>query len=244
MHFTSVSTLFTFSLLASNVAAHGLLTTIKGANGVNGIGLAITDTTGKKTRLFNQAPRYIKGDTSACGSQKLDGKQQTPINFQKALTTAINAGLPSAAADGTVKMTLFQVNADGAGPYSCEVSADASGKNFQTIQVTKQVPGTKGKSDAANQAFELDVKLPQGIKCTGPKGACLVRCKNGNSQPFGGCAVVAGPTPNKKRDTNELTIEDIEELNEEDDEIEPEERKPKVISRFFDISAMEQSDLA
>ena len=45
-------------------------------------------------------------------------------------------------------------------PYKCEVSADATGKNFVAMQVVKDVPGVKGKSKAKNQAFPLTVKLP------------------------------------------------------------------------------------
>jgi len=177
--------------LASSVSAHGVVTEIKGANGVKGVGFGVTDVAGKNLRLFNQASRYIKGDNSACGSQKLDGKKQTPVNEAAEFKKAIAKGVPTVGADGSISMTLFQVNADGAGPYKCEVSADATGKNFVPIDTVKDVPGTKGKSNAKNQAFPLTVKLPAGTKCTGEKNTCLVRCKNGNSQPFGGCLVVA-----------------------------------------------------
>jgi hypothetical protein len=67
-------------------------------------------------------------------------------------------------------------------PYHCEVSEDATGKAFKPIETTKQVPGVKSKSTAKNEAFPMAVKLPAGTKCTGPSGACLVRCKNENSQ--------------------------------------------------------------
>jgi len=190
--FFRTSTLLVLALsAASAVSAHGVVTNIKGANGKTGVGFGVTDVKGTKLRLFNQASRYVKGDTSACGSQKLNGKTQTPINEASALSKAVKAGLPTAAADGTISMTLFQVNADGAGPYNCEVSADASGKSFVAMKTINDVPGTKGKSNAKNTAFPLNIQLPSGTKCTGPSGACLVRCKNGNSQPFGGCIAVA-----------------------------------------------------
>ena len=78
-------------------------------------GFGVTDIKGSKLPLFNQASRYLKNDTSACGSQKLNGKKQTFINFQQQVAKNIQAGLPTAAQDGTIGMTLFQVNADGAG---------------------------------------------------------------------------------------------------------------------------------
>jgi hypothetical protein len=111
---TFLSVLLAFTA-ASSVSAHGVVTQIKGANGKNGVGFGVTDVSGKKLRLFNQASRYIRGDNSACGSQKLDGKSQTPINEKSELSKAVQAGLPTASSDGTISMTLFQVNADGAG---------------------------------------------------------------------------------------------------------------------------------
>lgn len=96
---------------ASSVSAHGVVTAIQGANGKTGVGFGVTDTTGKTTRLFNQASRFVKGDTSLCGSQKLDGKSQTPINEKAEVSKAIAKGLPSVDSTGTLSMTLFQVNA-------------------------------------------------------------------------------------------------------------------------------------
>lgn len=111
--FFRASTLLSLALAltcASSVSAHGVVTNIKGANGKNGVGFGVTDVAGKKTRLFNQASRFVKGDTSLCGSQKLNGKTQSPINEKSEMSKAISAGLPSAAADGTVTMTMFQVS--------------------------------------------------------------------------------------------------------------------------------------
>ncbi|KAF7970583.1 hypothetical protein HWV62_23583 [Athelia sp. TMB] len=189
--FFRVSTVLVLALSTlSTISAHGVVTKVQGANGKTGVGFGVTDVTGKKLRLFNQASRYIKGDTSACGSQKLNGVSQTEVNEASELSKAIKAGLPTASSNGTISMTLFQVNADGAGPYNCEVSADASGKNFVAMKTLVDVPGTKGKSNAKNTAFPLNIQMPSGMTCTGTGGACLVRCKNGNSQPFGGCIAV------------------------------------------------------
>jgi len=204
MYIFSTSTLVSVAFFISiplSVSGHGVVTEVKGANGKNGVGFGVTDVKGTKLRLFNQASRYIKGDTSACGSQKLDGKKQTPVNQAEELQKAISNGVPTAAADGTISMTLFQVNADGAGPYNCEVSEDATGKTFKAIETTKQVPGVKSKSSAKNEAFPMAVKLPADTKCSGPSGTCLVRCKNENSQPFGGCFVVAQAAAANKRDS-------------------------------------------
>ena len=51
--------LFNASLLAavflvSSANAHGVVTAIKGANGVTGVGFGVSDVGGKSLRLFNQ----------------------------------------------------------------------------------------------------------------------------------------------------------------------------------------------
>jgi len=266
------ATVLALSLVASNVAAHGVFTAIKGANGVTGVGFGVTDLTGKKIRLFNQASRYIKGDTSLCGSQKLDGKKQTPIDFQKALKTATDPkNLATADANGIISMTLFQVNADGAGPYSCKVSADASGKNFKDMKVLTQVPGTKGKSGAANKSFKFEVQLPAGTTCTGPNRSCLVQCKSALNQPFGGCvaigqsggaakaikasakapkALVAKREQLSRQAAEEVLARDATDSEDEEfqdevsevkdiSDVESRDVAPRVISRLFDVRAME-----
>ena len=108
-------------------------------------------------------------------------------------------------------------------PYHCEVSADATGKKFTAIETTTQVPGVKSKSNAKNQAFPMAVKLPPGTTCTGQGGACLIRCKNENSQreyplplgfycdqafatAFGGCFVVAQNPGAARRDSASRVI--------------------------------------
>lgn len=78
----------------------------------------------------------------------------------KDLAAAVAAGLPTAAADGTVTMTLHQVNGDGAGPYTCEVSANGTGSDFKQAQVATNVPGTNGNSGAAAKDFPLVIKMP------------------------------------------------------------------------------------
>lgn len=76
---------------------------------------------------------------------------------------------------------------------ACSVSADASGKTFVAMKVTTQVPGTNGKSNAANTDFPLVADMPAGTACTGTVGAlknvCAVKCAN-PAGPFGGIVLV------------------------------------------------------
>lgn len=116
MKFTLSSTLFLVALsLTPATSAHGVITNIAGTNGKNGTGFGVTDVNGTHLSLFNQASRLIKGSNATCGEQKLDGKTETPVNLMSELSKAIQSGLPTVASDGTITMTLFQVNGDGAG---------------------------------------------------------------------------------------------------------------------------------
>ncbi|CAK5274899.1 unnamed protein product, partial [Mycena citricolor] len=184
-----------------NVSAHGTITKIQGANGVAGAGFGIIASTprdGSRPNPFEQDTSVIRnqeidsGRTGACGRTKAGGNNDVTAQ----LAAASSAGLPSAAADGSVTMTLHQVNGDGAGPYTCDVSGDG-GNTFQAAVVTTQVPGTRSRSKATATDFPLVAQMPAGMACTGgPNGdACIMRCRNSAAAgPFGSCVAVTGPS--------------------------------------------------
>jgi len=206
MRFTTAIALATL-FLSTAVEAHSVVTEVKGANGVKGTGMGVTDVTGKKLRLFNQASRYVKGDKSLCGSQKLNGKKQTPINKDAEIKKAVAKGLPTPDKDGVLKMTMFQVNGDGAGPFKCEVSHNDK-NDLVPAQVVKDVPGKNGRSKAKNQAFPFEVKVPANLSCTGPGNSCILRCKNAIGQPFGGCVVFKAAGGKKRSLFGRVAVEE------------------------------------
>ncbi|KAJ7706364.1 hypothetical protein B0H17DRAFT_1156667 [Mycena rosella] len=192
-----------------NAHAHGTITGVTGANGVQAAGFGIIASTprdGSTPNPFEQARQDTKpfifqdtsvirdnaiasGKTGVCGSTKAGGNNDVATQ----LAAASQAGLPTAAADGSVTMTLHQVNQDGAGPYTCDVSGDG-GNTFQAATVTKNVPGVFGLSTAKATDFQLVAQMPAGMACTaGPNGdACIMRCKNpALAGPFGSCVAVS-----------------------------------------------------
>ncbi|KAF7439734.1 hypothetical protein PC9H_000070 [Pleurotus ostreatus] len=183
---------------ALHVSAHGVITNVSGANGVAGQAfgvVATTPRTGSKRDPFQQDSSIIRDREISSGKAGVCGRTLGGGNndVQAMLAAASSAGLPSVAADGSVQMTLHQVNGDGAGPYSCQVSADATGQNFVTMDVTQQVPGIASISLAKATPFPLVAQMPAGMTCTGgPTGdACIVRCRNvAIAGPFGGCVAV------------------------------------------------------
>ncbi|CAE6420279.1 unnamed protein product [Rhizoctonia solani] len=185
----------------SSVNAHGALVAVTGSNGVNGQGFGIVESTprdGTRRQPFQTDTSIIRdreiasGDAGPCGRTLAGGVNDMTAQME----AASSAGLPAAAADGSVTMTIHQVNGDGAGPYTCGVSADASGQNFVDMKVTTNVPGQNSRSNAKATDFPLVAQMPAGTTCTGgPNGdACVVRCRNAaRAGPFGGCAAVTNP---------------------------------------------------
>ncbi|KAF7328849.1 GEgh 16 [Mycena venus] len=181
-----------------NVQAHGTITGVTGANGELLLQLLETELPPKP---FEQDTSVIRnkeitsGKTGVCGRTAAGGNNDVAAQ----LAAASQAGLPTAAADGSVTMTLHQVNQDGAGPFTCDVSGDG-GNTFQAATVTQQVPGKFGLSLATATDFPLTAQIPayvpsfRGMACTaGPNGdACIMRCRNqALAGPFGSCVAVA-----------------------------------------------------
>ncbi|KAJ7687873.1 hypothetical protein B0H17DRAFT_939051 [Mycena rosella] len=176
----------------------GTITGVTGANGVQAAGFGIIASTprdGSTRKPFEQDTSVIRdneitsGKAGVCGRTAAGGSNDVAAQ----LAAASQAGLPTAAADGSVTMTLHQVNGDGAGPYTCDVSGDG-GNTFQAATVTQQVPGKNGRSQAKATDFALTAQLPAGMACTaGPNGdACILRCRNpSNAGPFGSCVAVS-----------------------------------------------------
>jgi len=194
MRFTAAVTFATLCL-STAVDAHSVVTEVKGANGINGVGMGVIDVTGQEVGLFNQASRYGRGDASLCGSQRLKLLKPNLIDKDAEVQKAVANGLPTADSNGILSMTIFQVNGDGAGPYTCAVSPSGN-DDLIPAEVTTDVPGKRGRSGARNQAFPFDVKVPANLNCTGPGDSCILRCKNAIKQPFGGCVVFGASNSN------------------------------------------------
>ncbi|KAM0754309.1 hypothetical protein T439DRAFT_311178 [Meredithblackwellia eburnea MCA 4105] len=170
--------------VASLVSAHGALVAIQGANGIEGQGFGIVPTTprdGTRRNPFQADTSVFKANAGACG-QTAAGQ----VDIRTNTAAAVAAGVPSIADDGTVSMTIHQVNGDGAGPYTCGVSTDATGSSFVAMSVLTNVPGTNSRSNAKATDFPLVAAVPAGTTCTGAGATCLVRCMNAaRAGPFG-----------------------------------------------------------
>jgi hypothetical protein len=144
--------LLMLSIILPLVAAHGAIIAATGDAGGQGTALAIDSSTprdGTRRNPFQQDTTVFKGQrkvstASGCGKTIENGN----IDIAEAMSDVIdeNGGLPQVTSGGQVTMTLHQVNADGAGPYTCMVNADGTGDSFVEMDVDTNVPGRAGLS--------------------------------------------------------------------------------------------------
>ncbi|EHL00673.1 hypothetical protein M7I_3417 [Glarea lozoyensis 74030] len=108
-----------------------------------------------------------------CGRTELTGNIDVGENTEN----AIAAGAITQVKAGTImSVTIHQVNADGAGPYVCDLD--------QTIN---------GFSQAKTEDFTINVEMPANLNCVGAStgNVCTVRCRNNAvAGPFGDCFAV------------------------------------------------------
>jgi hypothetical protein len=155
------------------------------------------------------------GNAGATGLGGLLGgggaKSNGPPEARVAAATGAGAstGLPTCADDGTVTMTLRQINQDGAGPFTADVDGTSGGTQESAMQkatVMQDVPGLgiQGLSLATNTDFEMKIKMPAGMTCdatvAGTPNVCVMRVRNGAAAgPFGGSVAFTQSTAARKR---------------------------------------------
>ncbi|PSR97210.1 hypothetical protein BD289DRAFT_362712 [Coniella lustricola] len=155
-----------------------------------------------------------------CGRTEISGNIDVGENSENALA----AGQVTKVASGsTITMTIHQVNADGAGPYTCDLdpTGNTLGATGQTaLVVTNNVPGANGFSQAKTQDFNMTITMPTNLNCTGGStgNLCTVRCRNNAlAGPFGGCiAVQQTDTTTKTNVAADITTgSTLDEVNEQ-----------------------------
>ncbi|KAM3476090.1 hypothetical protein MY5147_003410 [Beauveria neobassiana] len=123
-----------------------------------------------------------------CGRTELKGNIDVGENTENALAAG---AVTQVKAGSEVTVTIHQVNADGAGPFFCDLDQTSNtGLNLQNLTVLDNVPGSNGLSQAKTQAFDIRVVMPDDLNLTGGSTGNVgtVRCRNNAvAGPFGGC---------------------------------------------------------
>lgn len=160
MKLTLTSTFVALLALAGSSSAHCLISRVEGANGVVGRGLNVPEITSHDV-AFKHSTRFDPKFDNRCGAQKLNGAASNPIPIDDnaKIAESTKLGLPTPAADGTLKMTIRVVTEDGGGPFECELSPIPPFA-FKKVDVITNVPGERGGIKARDKDFELSVKIP------------------------------------------------------------------------------------
>ncbi|KAI0105838.1 hypothetical protein F4814DRAFT_76568 [Daldinia grandis] len=192
------STIFSLASLLAVAQAHGV---ILGAQGIKGspesVGFKVEPELARNCTSISpcQQDTTIIRDAeiaanvvNECGRTEIAGNIDIGENTENALA----AGAVTQVKAGTqVKVTIHQVNADGAGPYACDlVEAGNNGVITQNLTVENNVPGVNGFSQAKTQQFDILVNMPEKFSCSGSSAGnvCTIRCRNNAlAGPFGGC---------------------------------------------------------
>jgi hypothetical protein len=125
---------------------------------------------------------------NSCGRTEIDGNIDVGGETEKAI---VANKVTTVVKGSQLAVTIHQVNADGAGPYECDLDETSNGAtNFVKLKVTNNVPGANGLSQAEATNFAINVQMPDNFNCVGASTGdiCTVRCRNtAVAGPFGGC---------------------------------------------------------
>lgn len=232
--------------VAQLVAGHGAIIDAVGDAGGSGMALGVDTSTprdGTRRNPFQQDSTRFRGDQADTIGETLGGGDNNIEQGAQAIMAETGDSLPQITQGGELTMTLHQVNADGGGPYTCQINADGTGETWESITVTTTPPGRNSRNrDGAATDFPLVAAIPNDQACTGTvagqDNACLVRCMNdANAGPFGGVVpvqmagasntTVARRAPVKHeilgfRRVIKRQVDDIEDEEEEDEECDDE----------------------
>ncbi|KAK1776632.1 hypothetical protein QBC45DRAFT_211281 [Copromyces sp. CBS 386.78] len=198
MRFSTTLPLAAFVALAK---AHGVILAAQGESGSPpSVGFGVNPEIARNCTTINpcQLDSTIIRDAEIkanlvnnCGRTQLSGNIDIAENTEAALS---DGSVTQVKAGSKITVTIHQVNADGAGPFVCDLDETSnSGLISQNLTVTNNVPGANGISQNKIQEFNFTVTMPDNFKCTGAStgDVCTVRCRNNAvAGPFGGCFAV------------------------------------------------------
>jgi hypothetical protein len=195
----SAATIALVAAFAANVQAHGVLLQAVGDAGKSQ-GFLVDTTLARNCTTISpcQQDSTIIRDSeikqnivNGCGRTEINGNidigEQTENELAVKRITQVSKGT-------VMQVTIHQVNADGAGPYECDLDLTSNAAGFTVpLKVANNVPGANGLSQVKEQDFVISVAMPNNFNCIGAStgNMCTVRCRNtAVAGPFGGCFAV------------------------------------------------------
>ena len=191
---------YTLMAAAQGVAGHSVITNAVGDSGGSGMALGVDTSTprdGTRRRPFQQDATRFRGASKKTVGETVGAGDNDVESGTASILEETGDKLPQVTPGGELKMTLHQVNADGAGPYTCMINNDGAATQWTEIPVKQNVAGNALGLNRQGQAQDhpLTASIPDDQKCTGnvagEDNVCLVRCQNGAlAGPFGGVVPV------------------------------------------------------
>lgn len=202
MSFTSFKTIplalacIWISLLPETHAGTCSILAVHGANGVVGTGFGV--------QPVGVVARKGNGDTGADAAEFSSAANPNPacgrvpilptdvVDIPSFVNQALIDGVPTVYSNGSIPLTVFQVNRIGGGPMTCQYSADATGNSWQPMDVTLNMPGNFGIESQQQVTMQVVATFQAGSKFTGGpnQDTGLVRCRAGQNGNCGGCFAV------------------------------------------------------
>ncbi|GAB0134309.1 hypothetical protein EsDP_00002686 [Epichloe bromicola] len=183
-------------LAAQLVAGHAAIIKAVGNAGGSGMALGVDSSTprdGTRRNPFQQDATRFRGQSASSVGETVGAGTNSVESGTSQIMAETGDSLPQVTQGGELTMTLHQVNADGAGPYTCMINGDGTAQTWENIQVTQNVPGNqRGRNNQGNASdIPLKAAIPAGQQCTGSvagqDNVCMVRCQNpARAGPFGG----------------------------------------------------------
>lgn len=192
---SSTRFLLCFLLLTPFALGHSFIMSVEGANGRRSSGFGTRFTTRGTLTQFTgiiKEEEIKTGAVTPCGRIfGGDSMKGFVVNVEEEFRRAENDGLPLAGHDGSVVMSVFVHNRDGAGPFACIYSTDLTMESLKPMVITHQIEGDKGINEKSKDfVYPLTSVFPPEAVCLGgkKKDACVIRCVN--PKGFGSCAAV------------------------------------------------------
>ncbi|TDZ74326.1 hypothetical protein CTRI78_v000822 [Colletotrichum trifolii] len=182
------------SALLAVAHAQGVIIKAQGQNGPASLPLQV-DTKKADANVINQK-EIVDNVVNECGRTILGGNIDIGETTENQL---IAKTVTQATRGSTVEVQIAPINADGNGPYTCDLDL-TSNSNGGTGQVPLQVQESKQQ----NGNILLKVDMPANMACVGAStgDVCTLRCRNASSKgPFGGCVAIQQTDVKPKQNT-------------------------------------------
>lgn len=190
------TSILALAAIFSSVHAHGVIESAVGDSGESK-GFKVDDSLARNCTGISpcqQDSTIIRNSeitqniVNSCGRTEIDGNIDVGGETEKAIS---KKAVTTVTRGSSLAVTIHQVNADGAGPYECDLDVTSNAAtSFVKLQVSNNVPGQNGLSQAEAERFTINVKMPDDFNCVGASTGdiCTVRCRNtAVAGPFGGC---------------------------------------------------------